>query len=603
MTQDEMWAREMERMWTGVGEIKDASGNVIAEAAPSLSEELVKHTQQLSNMPGGLYNQTLVADYGAYMEQLSEVMHSLHVKHNFLHQAASRTQEEGMIPIREAWNSVTSKAGKGRPALSKRGMETFLKDYAERNGLDEIPELFVPEQTSKVLQGFQDLIEPRSDMRSAFGKMYDAWTVAAKAGWTVPFPAFHTRNRIAGLFQNRVADVPWEKRSIGAMERKTHAWITGRGPAPEFVDELTHIELLKNSRVLDISERTAQELGQVAEGGLGWVLSPGKHWSLNPTKIRGLPEALGTGTLKAGDSQFVLNAIGERAYSYVETMNRVPLYLEARANGLTAAQAKALVDRVQYNYGLMTPFENKVMRRFVMPFYGWTKNNAIYHASELMQNPGGRLATTIRMASQTGRMAEGQMPRWLSEQMAIPVGGTDREQTVLRQFGLPFEDLKTFQGTSGRTMGRLIGQMHPAISKSFALYSGTDPYSGRELKHMQGPSGIPTLDALFQATPFSRGYWTYKTLTDERKNAAVKALDVLTGAKIGTYDMAKLRLLDTQAALYEQLERNPYIWQGEHHFIPPHLEEKAGPEGKKKLRQANALSREIRAMKPLVEAK
>jgi hypothetical protein len=610
MAEDVIKQRELDRLWRGVGEVFDADGNVIAEAAPSVAEALVDDMIKRPSVPGGLFNKLMVEDHGQYMEMASERLHTLQVQRNFLHGVVETAPREGTVPLSEAWASITSKAGgKGRPALTARGLETFVEEYAQKNGLAGAvaDELFVPEQTAKALQGFQDLIEPGTHMRSQFGKMYDMWTAAVKGGWTLPWPAFHSRNRLAGWFQNRVADVPWQTRSLGDWEGKIWKWLRGKGEF-EYASEIVPSQLLKHGRAEDIGAEAAQELGHVAGGGYGWIFQRGPHRTWNPLKIRGMDEAWGLARPATDAPQFIPMAIGERAYSYVETMNRLPLYAEARANGLSMAQAKALVDRVQYDYARMTPFENRVMRRFVFPFYGWLKNNTIYHAGELMQNPGGRLGSSIRMASQTGRMTGGQMPRWLQEQMAVPMpGGSERETTILRQFGLPFEDLKTVQGTAGRTIGRLIGQTHPAISTAFKLYGNTDPHTGRQIKHMEGPShylssaGIPTLDAMFQATPLSRAFWSYKTLTDQRKHAAVRGLDLLTGLKLATYDMPRLLAQDTAKAYREELERNPYIWQGDYPFIPAHLKEKAGPEGQKKLRVARALAKEATELKQFAD--
>jgi hypothetical protein len=376
---------------------------------------------------------------------------------------------------------------------------------------------------------------------------------------------------------NRVADVPYQKRTIGKHEAAVWKYLHGKGPAPPGIEHVGPQGIMEDTRLLDIAGEEAGAASGMAEGGFRWAFTPGEHWSWNPFRVRGMPKK-GGGVTTAADPQFAPVAIGQRGHKLVETMNRVPLFLEAMENGLTPAQAKALVERV----------------------------------------PGGKLATSIRMAAQTHRAHDGQLPRWLQEEMAVPVpnwaiealGGSPEEgdSTILRRFGLPFEDLRTLQfNRPGRTAGRLIGQMNPLISTAFKLYGGTDPYSGRKIDQMEGPShyispaGIPLLDAMFQATPLSRAYWSGQVAADTRKPAAIRALDLATGAKLSTYDMAKLRLYDLQRAMQEQMKRNPYIWQGEHSYIPKELKEKAGPEAEEQLRKSRALAQEIKAMKLLTQ--
>jgi hypothetical protein len=602
MSDAERWAAEHARHWKGSGPVYGANKELLAEGVGSVAAEVAADMAKRNSIPGGVFNKLFIDDHGLYMERINEQLHTLHTQHNFLRGVATAEQAEGMIPLREAWFDVRTKGN--RPALTERGLETLTKTLGR-----EADELFVPANTSKVLQGFQDLSEPGSQMHNAFGRMFDMWTAAVRFGWTTPYPAFHVRNRVAGLFQNLAADVPWQNRTLFKHQRDLHRWLVGKGPMPEFVDEVAAAKLLKHSRLTDISTQSAQELGHMATGGVLDVFRPQPTWTINPLKSRTVAVGKGVRGPRPGEQQFFLEALGEKGYSYVETMNRVPLYMEARANGLSVAQAKALVDRVQYDYGRMTGFENRVMRR-VAPFYGWIKNNAIYHTSEILGNPGGKLGSTIRMAAQTQRISGGKMPRWLQEQVAIPLpaaitGTEEPEQSIIRQFGLPFEDLRTFQPTASRTFGRLVGQMHPAASLFYKGASGVDPYSGREIKHMEGPShylsasGIPALDAMFQASPLSRAFWTYKSLVDTRKTAPVRALNLLTGMQIGTYDMPRMLARDIVQAQKEKLERTPYVWEANRFFIPKHLQAVAGPEGQEELRRLRALEQEARRLKPL----
>jgi len=917
-TDNENLARALERLEKGIDPIRetiDGKSIQVAEGANSVTDDLASWLYGGPALPDGLFNRTIVEDHITYVTHGLDYLHGLMVKHNFLHGVATTTQKPGFVPLEEAWASVTTRFGrqaKTARALTDDGLDTFARDFGAARS-----DIYVPAGTAKTLQIFQDIAEPGSKVHSMAGQMFDIWTAGIKAGWTLSWPAFHVRNFAAGQFQNLAADGPYTISQYGNQLKQVSRWIHSGGKQPwKYASEVGPAELLQKTLVTELKGST-EDLG-AAGGGLRWIFGAPKTW--NPARIRGIPRALGMQPIARSEAQFVPMAIGERAYSYVESMNRLPLYGACRDAGMTMEQAAQFVKRVQYDYSAkaFTPFERDIMRRFVFPFYcvpedheiltrdgwkrwpeliagedvlvldpethelrweplqdvatfdydgelwtlerrtggfeftpdhrwptettksvvkgkqyggerrmkracelntcdriplvgnyqetdsvlsprhaailgwvvtdgyfrwrttggavsepgtgscemlvyqspkkhlalvaallgtrqrpphsdtgvcavpvsredteaitsvfqsredllkivprlsreaaeamyeamvlaeahesdehhftrfaqsgpngrpvleafqllclltdknawlnskkngcyvkrsrtirhherggigrkhykgvvwcpqtpsgtwimrhdgaviptgnSWLKHNAIYHASEIFGNPGGKVSTAIRMAATANRFGT-KLPRWLSEQGAIPVGGSPEATTVIRQFGFPFEDIRNIQATPGRTAQRAVSQMHPGIAIPMKLFSGKDPYTGRDLKQMSGMTGIWQIDTLFQGLPTSRAYSTYRTATDKRKSALVIALDLLTGMKLGTYDLEKARITDLQRAIQEEMEQNPYVWEGRHQYIPKHLKAKAGPEVPQKLRQIQALSKELEALK------
>lgn len=588
------------------------TGQILRDATPAKIDQLLDYFGKLPAKPEGIFNRTWTGDFMSYMHHMAISNSNLHTVHNFLRGVAKKGDDAAVatdwISLPDAWHAVLTR--NNRRALTDTGLDTLAREIGQ--GADNLK---VPPQTAKVLQTYVDVMDPRSDVSGVFGEAYDAWTAAVKAGWTVPFVSFHTRNRVTGLFQNMAGDVPYTtKQYRDAMKACSRFTRTKGKEALPFMDEIRDMGILEHGRGLDIwVEETAEEIsGRMPAGGLGWVLDPLRHpkaW-LTP-KVRGMPRAwreAPEGTLRRavaqrpGEPQFALFEAGDRAYSLVEFYNRAEPYIAARWADMTPGQAQQLVKRLQYDYSKFAPFEKKLVRRFVVPFYGWMRNNIPYQLGQLFNNPGGKHAQTLRMLMAVQGQSGEYMPSWISEKLAIPLpGGREGEQAAIRQLGLPLEDLAMFQfqgrRPSTRTLSRLLSQMHPAISTPFKLYSGRDPYTGRNLKDLRGPTGVPTLDTLWQATPLTRFRTEALKAVDKRKRIPYRALSLLTGVKVGTYDPEKWRLIEQQQALDRLLEAHPAIREFRKLYLPARAKEAAPEEVKRQLdlaRKLEAAQRRLR---------
>ena len=181
----------------------------------------------------------------------------------------------------------------------------------------------------------------------------------------------------------------------------------------------------------------------------------------------------------------------------------------------------------------------------------WARKNTPLVLQELIQNPGGKLAQSIRAVNEP-REGETYIPEWVGQGgVAIPTGKPGRFLTGL---GLPFES--ALSGTIGPTIGKTIGRnleatissMNPLLSGVYAVASQRDPYSGRSLEEMKVPStGNVIRDALISGsqdpvlmrTPLSRAITTARRLMDTRKGplasmerATITLADLLTGVKV-----------------------------------------------------------------------
>ncbi len=109
--------------------------------------------------------------------------------------------------------------------------------------------------------------------------------------------------------------------------------------------------------------------------------------------------------------------------------------------------------------------------------------------------------------------------------------------------------------------------------------TGEDPYTGRAIKTLKGPTGIPTLDTFWQMAPVGPRMRTEFYLKPQRmaERPGWTALDMLTGLKMGQYDPERWKLLELEKAQTELLEAHPEIREFTRLYLPADQKE-ANPE-------------------------
>ncbi|GAF77673.1 unnamed protein product, partial [marine sediment metagenome] len=483
------------------------AGKVVQDFTPSKVSQLSEYFKGVptGNVP---FNRTVLGDYSNYMSHALEVQANLYTIHNYLggvvREAGKAAGGSDDIPLSQAWAGIRTK--KGNPALSDEGLATFLDNYSKKNSValtDNLAnELQVPRGAVGVLQTTMDIMDPRTDTASAVGAAWDVWMSAWRAGATIPFPAFHARNLQTGVWQNIAADAPYSMKQLWGAYTDFGRWFKGKGALP-YLDEIEDIGLLREGLIHDLTgagatQQVLEETAQLPKGGFmegGFMASLKRAWdspkSWNPLKFRGSP------ALKPGEAQFAPLQAGDMLYRGVEAANRIPPYIAARRAGFTPSQAKHLVDTVQYQYSKLAPFEQKYIRRFVRPFWSWTRRNLPYQMRQLFLNPVGPAPTGVRSIAAIQANNPEFMPSWVRDRLGIPIPPKpgDKEAWALRKLGFPLDELADISPTDPlRTAQKQLAQSSPPITVGYTLLSQTNPYTGQPLKAMtRGITGIPTL--------------------------------------------------------------------------------------------------------------
>jgi hypothetical protein len=592
-------------------------GEDVLEDTPAILDDLVEYMGRLPDeaRSTGLFDRTTMQDWMDYTETTALGIGSLMSVHNLFRKfsdfapqdeivddAAKIVLPEGKenwVPLNVAWREVKSQ--KGNPLLHDRGRHTFVENMLKEDpkwhaSMTEGINTADPEQYAQMLDevAAEIIIDPRAvnaaalyvdpgvtnDSLSHIGRAIDGFNKFFKTGVTLPFPAFHVRNLTDGHFRNlmRAGDDTYGLKDFFRA-------------SGDFVSYMRHKDLNKLPFGREFWEQGGihghmLESTASASSDLMPIANPFEAILRSNPAAEAERVAQGAGRLRRAGGRAL--DVGRNMMEMVEFANRYEPYAAARRAGRTPAQAMALSQEIQYNYNRLKGgamrgnFADTVMRRAV-PFWGFTSRNIPYHMRQILSRPGGAEAQTLRAMYDLHREGGGYAPSWLKERIAIRVGGSEDAASYLSSFGLSLEDLsKVKWGRNGpnwrRTAESFASDLSPILSMPLKMYTGKDPYTGRRLEDLYSVTGNPLLDTATSASPFSRGVSTLRTITDPRKTAGQKALNLLTGMRIATHDLPKAKLRDLERINREIISEDPLARVMEIPYVPKTKREEAGKE-------------------------
>lgn len=437
-----------------------------------------------------------------------------------------------------------------------------------------------------------------------------------KAGLTAPWPAFHVRNFVSGSISNAMlgltdprykndlsgralwqpikdaydlrSNKPIDLRGIAGYGEKTSdgKYILSEEEAmKKFQSEIFSMGIIGEKMGLaaefigdDLSSLSSQKPGMNAEVnpllGKFSPTPPGRTWLdyLNPLATRDgmtigkIAEGGATSIQNVNRDMFVGATAGKDVASFVEDLNRISGYIASRRQGAVPRVARAAVNKAQVDYTKLSSFESKKMR-LLIPFYSFSRGTLPTTTMELIQNPGGPMATTIKLANRS-RNPEEVVPDHIASTVGIPVGETsDGSKRYLTGFGLGFEDsLNLLNGplrlNPMETLRELGGRSNPVLKGAFEMMTGRSlfqdgPVGGKELTELDPPIGrtlsnisdlatgertkkaepfiSPMFEHLVANSPASRFTSTARTITDPRKwenPITGLGMNLLTGARV-----------------------------------------------------------------------
>ena len=288
-----------------------------------------------------------------------------------------------------------------------------------------------------------------------------------------------------------------------------------------------------------------------------------------------------TGQLRRSDEWSVTNA-GRQAGANAEDFSRLVGYLAGVRRGMGPAEAGKLTNKIHFEYGDLTGFEQSVMRR-AMPFYTYMSRNLPLQLENLATRPA-TIASQLRpVASLRGEYT----PDWIGSGVAIPAGqNEDGTSRYISQLGLPIEDaferLKFSNGAldaTGTAMAYAAG-LNPYLKGPLEQLADRQFFSGRRLSDLR-PTTAGTLGGalsdenaglltqLIANSPATRFATAFDKLIDDRKPLPLRALNLLTGVRVTDVDVEKAKAIETRRALEDLMRGRPGIVEHSNFYARP----------------------------------
>lgn len=527
-----------------------AEGIGPAEVAKRLAEHLAARNnavQFFSKSGKDLYG-SFTHDQLKYMTELARNYGDLAAIHNTL----GKSLVPGGIPLEK----VFADAGMNPNAAT----QFFAKKFgpvAQGMGVD-------PEVANAILAVTKKTQNPEwlEKLLKGSGKWpgIDGLTRMFKTGVTLPFPNFAVRNFYSGQAMNAFSGEIPDIQHLGSYLKGVSGAkdiLKNPGKYGDLLDELAAHRVFEPHGL--------ESLG-VEIGTSGRLPNPSPLGALGTAIPSGLDVTQafreGGGGLKGAAHLPV--GVGANVNARVEFMNRVPMYLYLRKKlGWSAEQAAAKVRELQVDYSAMAPFEKAVMKRLV-PFYSWQRKIMPVLMDQISQRPGGLAAQTVR-ASNIGRSENEFIPPYVGEGMSVNLGG----DSYLSGLGLPTDQLgdlavrgPTALSSVSRTGQKLLAQTNPLLKAPLELATGKNFFTGRDLADSyRYPTNNILLNEALYNTPAARAITTARTIGDERKSKATKAVNLLTGARITDVSggLEKQQRIAESKILSELLRESPNI--------------------------------------------
>lgn len=319
-----------------------------------------------------------------------------------------------------------------------------------------------------------------------------------------------------------------------------------------------------------------------------------------PLQMQGVAGAL---------EDFPLLHAGRQVGTNIEDFFRGAQMLGEMRSGATPAIAAERMQNLHFDYGALTDFERKVMKRAV-PFYTFSRKNLPLQLETAVSKPGV-LSAQLRPLAQSD--PNQYVPEYLASSATIPLGQEqDGKQQFVSSLGLPIEEaLDKVQFTDGRpdlekTVMRYLGATNPLIKGPLERIFDTQLFSGRRLSDLTPPQTVQSLGELFGEenpallaqlaanTPMTRFFTGVDKLTDPRKSLGQKAVNLLSGVRVSDVDVDKMRAIDSRHALEETMRQHPHVSQYTSFYVRPEDRGQLTPEEIGSLRTLAAMQQAAR---------
>lgn len=427
-----------------------------------------------------------------------------------------------------------------------------------------------------------------------------------KTAVTVPFPAFHTRNVLSGIFNMWRDDL--SPGQIVSGLKAAYNVLRG-GDLKEMIPQLGGRTAAENTQALvraAVADRVAftHEAGRAADtapavtqnvvqraprpGGSGGnllqdVLSFGYNALPERGKLREQLNPLNVAGVNRAEDTFFVTKAGRKVQSTLDDWLQLGHYIAKLKQGFDPATAGLSVKRYHNDYADLTSTERNILKR-VIPWYSFSRKTLPPLLEDFASKPA-KVAGALRATSHVRTPGE-FVPEYVAEGASVPLpGAPEGQKRYLSSFGLPVEDeslkaLGSFaQGDFTRGIQSLLGMSQPLVKAPLEYATGRQFFSGRRLEDLREYNTLKeaglldeqngrVLTQFLANTPASRFLSTADKLTDERKGTLPTLFNLLTGARVTDVDAERSRDIAAKQLLGESLRGKPGVRVAEDVYVP-----------------------------------
>lgn len=223
-----------------------------------------------------------------------------------------------------------------------------------------------------------------------------------------------------------------------------------------------------------------------------------------------------------------------------DTFFRFTNFLDKVDSGMDFDNAAAAVRRALFDYSELTEAEKNI-RRFLVPFYAWTRKSVPRLLERIAGAPGffsgyhrmreSMFRDTREQAEATGFGAgwvkQEDIPRWMNETGMIPISTDDRGNVFFVNFNLPLHELDQIplMGDPVEETGRtVLSRLNPLLTALYSMGTNQDIFSGRRITETpdipEEAAGDYARYLLSQAGPLARTFLTDPVVQRDRAASA-----------------------------------------------------------------------------------
>jgi hypothetical protein len=345
-------------------------------------------------------------------------------------------------------------------------------------------------------------------------RLYDIPNFWWKRSVTLPWPAFHFRNKLTNLLNSSL-----EIGIFGTINRKT-MWEVMQGKSGTFVTKngrkYSYSQLRQAMRQhgiikpvyrrTDVTEMLSDIVG--AEGGRRAQLARKAGIPLPNAKLRealgDLPISESTGPSRISNPLLAPFQAGTDIALNIENADRAQLFMQSLNRGMSFDQAARRVNEFLFDYDDVGMVDREFIRRFLIPFWTWTRKNVALQAKSVVRNPGrfvgfGKFARAMSSEPDTDGMKSDVerllLPQMFQATFAIRQESAEAWSKYLVGIDAPQNDLNRIYNLSlQRTFQDWAAQFNPAIRTALEYTTEMDFYRGK--RYVDFPGGQPMGNAL-----------------------------------------------------------------------------------------------------------